>query len=362
MSFDYINEAFRRLDVLDEQMFNASNDGINELTRFIYDGDEDTDVSVRVVDPNAESVDELESSYVGKVILNCNICHSHIFTDKADIQIEDDTVNPEQSCPCCNEMGGFTIVGEIAPYGAADAEKDPNPSEQEISTAEDDEMPVEETTDDNPVVEESMSKATQRVISKETLSEDFKEVSITTEDQHLEMTSDENGKVTVTTEPIETTETTEEVIAPISAETESEVLANNDIVAEEPEAEEFDFEFDDIDEDGLDELGENYFNRVYENVQSFKTTSVAANDSNLIVEGIITFKSGTQKNTGFIFEAKDVNTKGQVRFCGRNKHLAESMDAFSLIGTIDNKKLFVESLKYNYTVDSNTVRGVVRRK
>ena len=95
---------------------------------------------------------------------------------------------------------------------------------------------------------------------------------------------------------------------------------------------------------------------------SFKTTSVGANTSAIIVEGIIKFTSGAQKKTGFIFEAKDTNAKGQVRFTGSNKHLCESSDAFTLVGKIDNKKLFVESLKYNYKVNNNTVRGIVRKK
>jgi hypothetical protein len=178
------------------------------------------------------------------------------------------------------------------------------------------------------------------------------------------MTSDENGKVTVTTEPVEIENTESEMIVPVSDETESDILANNNVEepVEELDDSETDFEFGEIDEEGLDELGESYLRRVYENVESFKTTSVSANDVTLIVEGLIKFNSGAEKKTGFIFEAKDVNARGQLRFCGHNKHLTDSKDAFSLVGRIDNKKLFVESLKYNYKVNDNSVRGVIRRK
>ena len=435
MAFDYINEAFKRLDLLEEQLFDTSLNGINQLSDFM----ETEDDTVRVIDPEAETPEMIKDSYVGKVIVNCNICHSHIFENKEDIKIEEDgLVNMESACPYCGESEGFTIVGEIVPFNGVDTDVS---DETEVDVEETQETPEEETPldealsvgaglalggaaigagnvlsklvdDVNPddtdevlteeEVEEGligdinlsldasdssvgflggsanttnediedvedaeknmsvkMSRATRRAMR-----EDFKEISITTEDQHMEMSSDENGKVTVTTEPVNNV-AAEEVIAPVSDETQAEILNNNsDTIEEEPLFDEdtFDYDFEDIDEEGLDELGEAYLRNVYENVQSFKTQEVSANDSALIVEGIISFNSGTKKKTGFIFEAKDVNSRGQLRFIGSNKHLAESANAFSLVGRVDNKKLFVESLKYNYKVNNEVVRGLVRRK
>lgn len=382
MAFDYINEAFKKLDLLEEQMFDTSLNGVNELSNFM-DNDDAQDI-VKVIDPEAETEEDLENSYVGKVIINCNVCHSHIFENKDDIEIsEDGQVNVESVCPYCGEQEGFIIVGEIAPYNDK-----PNEDPEVEDTAETTE-PAEDTDDVQEITESKHtddvnmprlgSKATRRMAAKESeLTEDFKEVSIKTEDQKLEMTSDENGKVTVTTEPIENESIESEMIVPVSDETESDILANNNVeepaeepaeeepaeedAAEETEDSETELDFDEVDEEGLDELGESYLHRVYENVESFKTTSVSANDTTLIVEGLIKFTSGAEKKTGFIFEAKDVNARGQLRFCGHNKHLTESKDAFSLVGRIDNKKLFVESLKYNYKVNDNSVRGVIRRK
>ena len=366
MAFDYINEAFKKLDLLEEQMFDTSLDGVNELSNFM-DNDDTQDI-VKVIDPEAETEEDLENSYIGKVIINCNVCHSHIFENKDDIQIgEDGQVNVESVCPYCGEQEGFIIVGEIAPYN-----NEPN-KESEVADATTE--PLEDTNNTEEISESKQtddinmprpgSKATRRVVVEDSdLTEDFKEVSIKTEDQMLEMTSDENGKVTVTTEPVENESTESEMIVPVSDETESDILANNNVEepVEEPEDNETEFDFDEIDEEGLDELGEGYLHRVYENVESFKTTSVSANDTALIVEGLIKFTSGAEKKTGFIFEAKDANTRGQLRFCGHNKHLTESKDAFSLVGRIDNKKLILESLKYNYKVNDNSVRGVIRRK
>lgn len=342
MAFDYINEAFKKLDLLEEQMFDTSLNGINELSDFL---ETDTDV-VRVIDPEAESEEDFKDSYVGKVIVNCNICHSHVFENKEDIEIEEDgSVNIETPCPYCGEMGGFTIVGEIAPYNAS------------RDTQESEDIPAsDEETEDADAVE----VPTEDVV-EEQLTEDFKEVSITTDDQHLEMTSDENGKVTVTTEPVENSVTEDsDVIVPVSDETQEEIIAT--AAPEEPAVDDYDFDFDEIDEEGFDELGESYLRNVYNNVRSFKTTSVGATDSALVVEGVITFESGAEKTTGFLFEAHDANTRGQVRFKGSNKHFSESADAFSLVGRVDNNRLFVESLKYNYTVNDTPVRGLVRRK
>ena len=376
MAFDYINEAFKRLDCLEEQMFDTSLDGMNSLSDFM--DDDNTEDIVRVIDPEAEDETKLQDSYVGKVIVNCNVCHSHIFENKDEIKIEEEgSVNIEKQCPYCGEQEGFTIVGEIAPYTSEEDSQIDNDSEEEVESTTPAEEPIEEPAEETADLGESLVKddenkplrmsgvehVSESTTDDDKLTEDFKEVSVTTEDQHMEMTSDENGKVTVTTEPVAVAEE-QDTIVPVSSETEQEILDNNSVSEEEPldEIEEVDFDFDDIDEEGMDELGEAYLRRVYENVTSFKTTSVAANSTSLIVEGLITFASGTKKKTGFIFEARDVNKKGKVRFSGSNKHLSESKDAFSLVGVVDNKKLFLESLKYNYKVDADSVRGIVRRK
>lgn len=374
MAFDYINEAFKKLNLLEEQMFDTSLKGVNELSNFM-DNDNIEDI-VKVIDPEAENEEDLKNSYIGKVIINCNVCHSHIFENKEDIIIsEDGQINVESDCPYCGEQEGFTIVGEIAPYNS---EPDEEPEVEEPSENTDN---VEELSESKQKDDINMprpgSRATHRTVVEDSeLTEDFKEVSIKTEDQKLEMTSDENGKVTVTTEPIENNSTEAEMIVPVSDETETKILNNNDVedptdesseestdeTSEEPSDSEVDFEFDEVDEEGLDELGESYLRRVYDNVERFKTTSVAANDTTLIVEGLIKFNSGSTKKTGFIFEARDTNIKGQLRFSGHNKHLTESKDAFSLVGRVDNKKLIVESLKYNYKVNNDSIRGVIRRK
>jgi hypothetical protein len=545
MAFDYINEAFKKLDLLNEEMFNSSTDGINHLTDYMRD-EESSEDTIRVIDPDATDEEELQDSYIGKLIVNCNVCHSHIFMNKEDVELDEEGyATSDDCCPYCGEQEGFVIVGEIAPANVKDDSSEASETEQD-------------TEFEDKEVDES-------------LTEDFKEVSIKTDDQHLAMTSDENGKVTVVTEPLNSSsqeeidaETVEEgaisdeTIVPVSDETTNEIVDKETIPEDEVESpseeetslsdedaasdteeestetedtaadedttddemveesyfssnrdnnlnelfgfggkkvkvyvapkcytssslntstfgnlihgclskivlkelsgkvdkikplneyefvEKFpeakkqfvksgytfickekklmdikqliyrdfkdklinaakygrgeseitpqqmklignfsnpdfvqittevlkeslnstksDIYFESVDEDQLNSLTESYLKNVYENVSSFKTTNVGADDSHLVVEGVITFASGKQKNTKFIFESKDINHKGQLRFSGHNKSLSESIDCYSLVGTLDNSKLFLESLKYDYTTQNTRVRGVVRRK
>ncbi len=431
MMLDYINEAFKSLDRLTEDVFRADSEGIEELSDFV-NSSEDEDGKISIIDMDAETEEDLQDSYVGKVIVDCNICHSHVFKDKEDIKIDTEgIVDIEEECPYCGENNGFVIIGEIHEFK-------PETDEEEIETPEDAiEAPVEEVEENEELIEESLNlipaitarftksqldsltpeeikilqghnrEAIQAVIDKynpkkkresldeeslteaaslwdelvkeypvletanESLEESFKNVSLETEDQIMTMTSEDNGKVTVTTEPTVTRTGEGEILAPISNETENDIIsANAEIVDEEiPEesSEELNFDFEEVDEDSMDELGESYLKRVYENVDSFKLSSCSTTDTQLIMEGIITFKSGVKKNTGFIFEAKDATRDGKVRFIGENAHLARGRKSFTLVGSMnESKKLICESLTYNYRAKnpqgkSTRVYGKVNR-
>lgn len=202
--------------------------------------------------------------------------------------------------------------------------------------------------------------------------ESFEKVDIETEDQKMTMTQDESGKVTVITEPKdeEKTEASEEVIAPVSDEVKTEIETNSNEEESEASADnsgEIDVEFDEFDEESFDNLGESYLKRVYENVENFKTTSGKISDSQLMLEGIITFKSGKKAKTNFVFESHSATKRGKVKFTGSNKQLSEGKKAFTLTGSITNKKLISESFTYNYKAkDANTgsetrLYGTVRK-
>ena len=198
----------------------------------------------------------------------------------------------------------------------------------------------------------------------ESINESIDDLSMTANDTHIEVSEEENGKVTVSMEPA-TNDAGGEVIAAVSPEAEAEIMADEvieDPVAEEPIEDipadeevpeegadsEVDADFDEFDEESMDGLGESYFKKVYENVNSFKTTAVKTSGNSMIIEGLLEFDSGNKKNTSFIFEALDATKTGKFRFVGDNKELTEGKKAFMLTGTINNNKLIVESMNYNY--------------
>lgn len=213
----------------------------------------------------------------------------------------------------------------------------------------------------------------QDVNESKSITESVNNVNVETDDSIVNVSSDENGKVTVTTEPITATDTTSEggdVLAPIDAETEDTIVNGSseevppveDSAIEEPvDGEEIDAEVDEFVEESFNHLCGSYLREVYDNVESFETSEVKENDKGLVVEGLIKFDSGNTKKTSFILEAKDCTRSGHCRFVGSNKHLSESADPYLVTGKISEGKLICESLSYNYTVDSEDYTGIVRR-
>lgn len=214
----------------------------------------------------------------------------------------------------------------------------------------------------NPLKESIKSRKRVRVSKEDKINEDFNKVDIETDREKMSMTADENGKVTVTTEPVENVkpEGEGEMIVPISDETKEKFKT-----AEEEE-EYVDVDFDEFEEKDFDSLGESYLKNVYENVKSFNTTKGEISGNTLKLEGVIKFKSGKTVKTGFVFEAKSVSKNGKLKFIGENLQITKRQPAFTLIGSVEGKKLCCESLAYKYNVatqegKSQRVKGVVTR-
>lgn len=223
-----------------------------------------------------------------------------------------------------------------------------------------------EEDDDDETMDESLKESYMRKW-KQRFTEGINNATVETDDSKLTMSADENGKVTVTTEPIDSTPVDGEAVAPLD---DGEIDAIIDASAEEVDEpiedelgdEEIDFDIEEVDEESLDDLGESYMKRIYENVDSFKTSKVHTDTDKMIVEGVIKFKSGKTKKTGFIFEAHNATKDGKVKFLGENKHFSNRRGAFTLNGVVKGKKLIAESLTYNYQMGKkDTVKGSVKR-
>ncbi len=117
---NYLTQAFKSLNILDEDVYDFNEKDIDIVDDKINNNDDET---IDVIDAEANDVSELKDSYVGKVIIDCNVCHSKIYKDKEKIVVcdENDCVNVDEECPYCASTEGFVIVGEIAPFNG-DAE------------------------------------------------------------------------------------------------------------------------------------------------------------------------------------------------------------------------------------------------
>ena len=230
-----------------------------------------------------------------------------------------------------------------------------------------------------------------QVLGQDSLQESFQKATVETADTTISMETSEDGKVTVVSQPREAEETGEEVVAPVPEDVKAEVEAQQDqpgesskeIAPEEAAPEEAapeesatdsegdseqEVDFDQFDENSFDSLGESYFHKVYNNVQSFQTTGGSIDDNKLLIEGTITFNSGKKARTQFLFEGVSLSRNGKLKFLGENAQISNRKHAFTLQGTVSDKKLITESLTYSYrALDSKTGKscalyGTVKNK
>lgn len=417
---NYLAEAVEALKKLDEEAFTLDNAGIEELAEF-EDNQPDADDIIDIIDPETEEEEDLAESYIGKVILDCTVCHSKIYEDADNIEYVEgeELVNEGHECPYCYTTDGFKIIGQVTPFT-----KEEETTVTDTETPEEDKVTVDETEEqltesvgsdlakfqalvDHDMVEygditeetnERLRKAglevvkdeydNYEVIAKEDngkiiteesnlfkLNRAFPELKLSddvstadspkpTEDdtsvvvesydgeedkleESVNVDADEH-KVTVETD--EETVTVEkkcdncaETVTPPTEETVTDIQNNED--------DDFvDVDMEDFDEESFDELGEKYMKKVYENVSSYKTKSVKSDKEYIIVEGIITFNSGSKKPTTFKFTPKDVAKNGKCRFIGENANISRGKKAFVISGKVTEGKFLAESMTYNYRI------------
>lgn len=383
---NYINEAFKKLETLNEEEFSLTKDGVNELKKF-KDGD-DLDV-ITVIDPDAEHEDDVQDSYVGKVILDCEVCHSKLYKDLTDVNVDEELglANKDDECPYCYSTEGFKVIGQVADF---------NPTEEVKVSKEGDDTDV--TVDGEKVVDEMLrreSNSERRKRIKRSLDKVYGEIksakSKSEKDElidrqkrleedafsgdHIENStiaeSFENVSIdtgaeviNITTEPKDPNASAEGIV-PVEDDIAAQIMdpeASTEDSAPEDNAPAADEETVDLDADELVEeswnyLGESYLKNVYGNVDSYKATAVKSVDNKMIVEGVIKFTSGKEKQTSFIFESHSATKSGKVKFIGENAQITRGKKAFSMIGSINDKKLMVESLNYNYRAKDSDGRS-----
>lgn len=319
---NYLSEAFKKLDFLTEEEFSLQDTaGLDDMDQLLK-----TPASniANVIDPEAETEDELQDTYIGKVILHCPVCNSMIYKDLEDIVKDDveELVNIGEECPYCYTSEGFKVIGVVSPFEETSEEEE------------------QEDEEEDPAEEE-----------KE-LTEEFETVEVATKNQKVTLDADDDGKLTIEAEPVEEDDEDdedeeEEVLAPVPDEVADDIEATANNL--ESEDEEVEYDVEDFDSDSFDELGESYLKSVYENVSSYKTTDVSSKGNTLVVEGLIKFNSGKTKPTKFVFEANTATKNNKLRFIGENKQITRGRKAFTITGKLNENKSFItERFNYNY--------------
>lgn len=416
----YILEAFKQFDSLTEDedviereempIYDVNSEKMHDFLDTVGD---DSDISI--IDLEAEAEEDLKQSYVGKIILDCNVCHSNVFIDKDEIVVDEEGLaNTDLECPYCMSNEGYTIIGQVEPYSEIEEEI---PEEDIEIDIESEEEPIEEGMKldgtkklkgtrklwrraDKDGDKKIRGRANSEISGTEDLRESKKQrkrrrvkesiedVTINTEDETMTMTTKEDGGVVIETSPINSepmlyedepetfepeskVELGKEVIAPISDEVEDEVELNSEVenlddedieALEEPD----EFDVEDFDEESFDKLGESYLRKHYDNVDGFKTVNAKVFNNSLIVEGVIRFNSGSSKGTSFVFEPVNMN-KNTVLFEGYNKQISRGKKTFKLSCGLNEKMLTPNKMLYNYTTrnelnESVRVNGTVKVK
>ena len=208
--------------------------------------------------------------------------------------------------------------------------------------------------------------------SKKAVKESVESVEVKTDTDKI-CVDTEGDSTKVEVKPRDDFEAEAEMIAPVDDEVKDEIEAeqvSDEEVSDEEVEDEDNFEdvdFDEFDEESFDELGERYLKKVYENVKSYKTSSGSMKNDKLKLEGVITFNSGKQAKTTFLFEGASILKNGTLKLIGENKNFSDKKNAFGLRGRVSGNKLMVESFNYNYigkdaaTGQSKKLYGTIRK-
>lgn len=476
----YILEAFKQFNSLVEEEELITHEelpiydvGSEKMHTFLDFAGDDSDEPINITDLEAEAEEDLKQSYVGKIILDCNVCHSNIFIDRDEITINEEGIaNMELECPYCMSNEGYTLIGQVEPYSeyveeeGVVIEDEPEIDDEdeiieegmkldgvdelkgtkglrrrkekdghkairgrgntELSGTEDlKESHINECGDQDVILDEcgdfDSEETNEGLITKEErnqevadlgsdynkgiigdnefdqtmdsidqeLKEDIQDVTITTDDETMTMSTKEDGGVAVETTPLDEIEdepfdeggveiesdeiaSDDEVIGPIDDEDESKIELNSELASledddiDELEDEDEIFDVDEFDEESFDELGESYLREQYDNVDGFRTINAKIFNNSLIVEGVIRFNSGASKGTSFVFEA--VNAKNNnVLFEGYNSQISRGKKTFKLNCNLKEGVIKPYKMRYNYTAknelnESVRVNGTVKVK
>lgn len=135
----------------------------------------------KIVDLDAESPEDLLTSYVGKFIIQCPQCMTLFYKSPEDIEKSEDdenTVNVNEVCQHCGNDSGYTLIGKVGEVEEPLPEE-PSAETDELATTEEEATDNEEATDVENESEEDLN-----------LDDDFAELDLELEDESENSTED----------------------------------------------------------------------------------------------------------------------------------------------------------------------------
>lgn len=320
---NYLTEAFVSLEDVDNltpaTSFDATPEGLAGLKDVMDDVPSEL---VDIIDSEATTPEELQTSYIGQGVLECPVCKSKIFKPMDAIRVDEETglANADEECPYCFMSGGFNILGKIVSFT--------EPTEEE--TTEDVDLTVDTPEGDVAVEGEATAEVTDDDGEKIVPLDGAEEANIKTES---DSDSDE---------------------AP-----EKPAEVSDDDTDKDTDDEERDVDFEDVDDD-IDDMVESYLRESYGDVKSYKTSKAISKSDCIMLEGVITYNNGRKVNTTFKFSPDTITPDGKVTFLGENMSITRCKKPFVLRGSVDGKKLVCESLDYRYVVIGKSGHGMVK--
>lgn len=319
---------------LTEDLFDLSTEDGAKAAKEFKNTEDDKDPVTKIVDPAVTDEEDLKKNYIGDMILQCPTCHTLFYKSPEELKkVEDSgegkdaTYNEEDICPHCGTEGPFQLVGQVA---AMDAE-DKDPAEHDPNLPQDGEKKEPEVKPE----------------------EDKKEPEVKPEDKKPEDKKPEEGEG-------------KEKKFKFNHEPQEKKDESGNIPAKKPAKESFELKdrVVDIDSASFDSLVNKFTRSIYENVEKYETTSGLINkDNKLVLEGLITFKSGKTTTTKFIFESKGMY-KGKVKLVGMNETFSHNKRSpFVVYSRPEETNLICESLSFNYlATEEKIAKGTVTNK
>ena len=122
----------------------------------------------------------------------------------------------------------------------------------------------------------------------------------------------------------------------------------------------------DLNEQRFDRLVNKFVHTTYENVENYKTNSLYLDDDNtLIVEGVIKYTSGKEKEAQFKLTEKKLNTQKEdaIALTGICEAFNTSERAFTFRGTLSENVMNLSSLTFNFNTkvlnENKNIKGKV---